>query len=110
MSGSGWSSASSSTLATNNDLYGGGFKMQDYIYVTDTNVTNFEYDYCGKYMTAILTYNKKFANLNGNLKLFYSHTGNSTSLSDLTLSNSGVSASFSSSSSCWTAYSYATTF
>ncbi len=104
----------STTLVTNNDNYGGGYKVQDFIKFTkvDNYVfwVNTEYYYNAYNAKCVLKYNSKFAKYNGNAKLFYSHTWDKTKVTGIGLSKSGVNISWSDNSDKWNAYSYARTF
>lgn len=104
----------STTLATEDDNYGGGFTVQDFIKITkvDNYVLwcNMEYYYNAYNMTCVVRYNNYFKNYNGNAKLFYSHTWDNTSVTSVSLSKTGAGLGWSKSSDRWIAYSYARTF
>ena len=104
----------STTLATENDNYGGGYKVQDFIKFTkvDNYVLwcNTTYQYNAYNMTCVLRYNSNFKNYNGNAKLFYAHTWDSTSVTSVSVSKTGAGLGWSKSSNHWDSYSYARTF
>ncbi len=104
----------SSTLATENDNYGGGYKVQDFIKFTkvDNYVFwyNSEYLYNAYNMTCVLRYNDNFKNYNGSAKLFYAHTWDNTSVTSVSVSKTGAGLGWSTDSNHWNAYSYARTF
>jgi len=104
----------SSTLATENDNFGGGYKVQDFIKFTKVDNyilwCNTTYLYNAYNMTCVIRYNSNFKNYNGNAKLFYAHTWNSTSVTSVSVSKTGAGIGWSSTANRWDAYSYARTF
>lgn len=110
----GTATETSSTLATENDNYGGGYKVQDFIKFTEVINCFLWYDatylYNAYNMTCVLRYNNNFKNYNGSAKLFYSHTWDNTSVTSVNLSKTGAAMAWSKTSNYWNAYSYARTF
>lgn len=104
----------STTLASENDNYGGGYKVQDFIKFTKVDNYllwfNTTFYYNAYYMTCILRYNSKLANYSGNAKLFYGHTWDTTTVTGIGVSTTGASISWSSNSDKWVGFSYARTF
>lgn len=81
--------------STNDDKYGAIFKLQDYSYVTAAKlrwylVWDYEYRYVGYKFSTTITYNKKFSEWDGTAKLYYAHTWNKTSISNISVSKTGV--------------------
>lgn len=104
----------STTLTSENDIYGGGYSVQDFIkytkvvnYILYCDVT---YYYNAYNMKCVLRYDADFAKYSGSAKLFYSHTWSNTSITGISLNKTGASLSWSNSSNRWAAYSYPRTF
>lgn len=102
------------TLATENDNFGGAYKVQDFIKYTKVKNYVFWCDVSYRYnaynMHCVIRYNRNFEDYSGNAKLFYSHTWDDSTISSIDLSTSGVGVGWSTQSDHWTQYSYGRTF
>jgi hypothetical protein len=102
------------TMSSNSDLYGAGYKVQDFIKFTkvDNYVfwVNTTYLYNAYNMDCVLKYNAKFEGYNGSAKLFYGHTWDSTNITSIGVNKTGASIGWSTTSNHWDSYSYARTF
>lgn len=106
--------STSTSPVTENDLYGIGYEVQDKILIKECKCYVFVWssvfatNTCNIQCQAV--YNSQFANLSGSVKLFYTHTYKSTSVTGIGVNKTGINASWSSNNNKWSAYSYARTF
>jgi hypothetical protein len=63
------------SASVGSSLQGAVYDIQDYQIVKTSNIfTGYSADYVGRNFGAMVTYNEKFANIDGNAVLFYAHT------------------------------------
>lgn len=103
----------SNTLSTAEDQYGGVYRLQDYIKITD--VTNYvvyvdvKYKYNAFNLSTYLMF-KGLENYDGFAKTFYSHTWDNTQITSIGLGADSVSVDFNTTSSHWNGYSHSLAF
>ena len=102
--------STSTTMVTENDRYGVGYEVVDKIYVCDTNLRGYTYQYNASSIKCKVTYNDKFAYYSGDIKLCYSHTWKNTDVNSISVGKDSVSFGWDTSSNKWTARSNTRTF
>jgi hypothetical protein len=74
-----------------NSFQGAVYDIQDYQIVKKSNIfTGYSADYVGRNFGAMVTYNEKFANIDGNAMAFYAHTWDNSRVTSISF-GAGVS-------------------